>query len=1023
MRIRSFIPALLISLAATQAGELLVSPPVTAPITYRPWWRLEEALFGYKPEFDAGIACFGPDNEPYLRFGEQIQMLDDEGRWIRVPPAPAVKRIFSSWDGVFMQGYFAEEHVVFDDAGDAYTVLNATRSSIGRVFLLHSRDRCRSWKAYPVGIGYGRLERGDGHTRMPRPPALLVHDSALRGVLQLVVLEKRADGTLDVSHSKVISEDSLLVANHSGGGNSVITIGHRVHVFFPGKRAIPGKERAGTPEYAVTYDLSTRTMTGPVFLGLGGSGKPDPHNIPVVSADSEGFLHVVLGAHHNPFKYTRSLVPDSTTDGWTPPEQIGTPKRSPNEGSYTYVGLVCDPDDTLHVVGRWAGESYTFKLGYLRKPKGKPWEPNRNLVVPFKGNYHIWYHKLTIDRRGRLFLNYVCRASVKRSDEVPSFGKKWPREELTGRFLTRSHCLLMSADGGDTWRLATTHDLGGKAGEGGDAPLPPPKPHDAQALPAGTTALLGGRFRELAMSGDFLLAGVGRRVLVLAAGDPAALRLVGQAGPFGDTIYDIAVRDGLVAVAAWRDGLHLFTLNEDGTLTQRGAWKAEEARRFDWHRNHIYMTCGKAGLRILDVSDPEQIREIGRLANPHLCAIAVKDGLAYGAVGPRGMSIMDVSDPTAPSQLNTMFTPRSANDRKNAAYNVTVSSDVLYVCPGPALSCLRVFSLADPRNPGETADIEQLWGWGRPVQVHGNRLFLASLKGLQVLDATTEARLAGSWGDRTISGVAARGDTVFVSRGTDGIAALDVSDAAAIRPIGAYSQPKTPFGCTADSTRLFVADWDVGVRILNLTTPDMPAEETVLKEYPRVFGLDAADGRLALALGVKGAVVMDTTNQTDTLRIPTESGIRDVALDHGTLFLAEEGQGIRIRDLSAVKEDVVVATPRDVLSLAVAEGRLYVGEAQKVRGGIRVYAMQGGSWTEVGYLELGNDVWDLAAHRQRLYAAQADRGVLMIATGAAADLRVKGRIDTNGSIAWGATPAAGRLYIAVGADGLQVRDF
>ncbi|MCK5803017.1 MAG: BNR-4 repeat-containing protein, partial [Lentisphaeria bacterium] len=839
------------------AQEVLGSRAARASVKYKPWWRLEEALFGYRPEFDPGIACFGPDNETYMRFGDVVQTLDGAGNWQRLPLAPAVKKIFSTWDGVFMQGYFAEEHIVFDDAGDAYAVLNATRSSIGRLFLLHSRDRCRTWRAYAVGLGYGRLERRDGHTRMSRPPPLLIHDSGLRGILQLVVPEKKPDGSLDVSNSKVISEDSFLVANHSGGGNSLVTIGNRIHVFFPGKTPIAGQERTGTPEYVVTHDLEDGTTTEPVFLGFGGSGAPDAHNLPVVSADSQGYLHVVLGAHHDPFKYTRSLKPNSITDGWTKPQRFGTPKRTPNEGSYTYVGLVCDAADTLHVVARWAGESYTFKLAYLRKPHGKPWEKNRNLVTPFKGNYHVWYHKLTIDRKNRLFLNYVCRASIKRTDEVPSFGKKWPSEDLSGRFLTQSHCLLMSGDQGDTWHLATSRDLGAERPDTTPATAPGQKLEFAEATMR-PTGQLGGPFREMAGAGRFLVVGVGQRATVLDVSDPTRLRLVGDSAALGDSIYDIDIQGDIVAVAAWRGGLHLFRLEKTGSLQPLGTWKGGEARRFQWQGRHLYLTTGRGGLHVLDTSNPSELVELGALRGIDICAVALHGGLAYGALGSGGLNVMDVSDPAHPRQLSVLYKPMSGSDRKNAAYNVTVGGEILYVCPGPAPSVLRVFDLKNPRQPLETADLEKPWGWGRPVALHGDRLLMASLQGLRILKQGPTPQELVSWESRSIGSVTVIGDTAYATLGGDGIAALDISSSDSVKEIGRYSQPGTPFALAAEGQTLFVADWKHGIRIFDVANADRPVERRSLVKYPHVFAMSARRGVLAAALGAEGAVLIQT---------------------------------------------------------------------------------------------------------------------------------------------------------------------
>ena len=68
----------------------------------------------------------------------------------------------------------------------------------------------------------------------------------------------------------------------------------------------------------------------------------------------------------------------------------------------------------------------------------------RVLVVPPFSEYSVFYHRLTIDRKGRLFLSY---------DYWSTFW--FYRNDHFGR----RRALLMSPDGGDTWKMAETKDL------------------------------------------------------------------------------------------------------------------------------------------------------------------------------------------------------------------------------------------------------------------------------------------------------------------------------------------------------------------------------------------------------------------------------------------------------------------------------------------------------------------------------------------------------------------------------------
>ena len=73
-----------------------------------------------------------------------------------------------------------------------------------------------------------------------------------------------------------------------------------------------------------------------------------------------------------------------------------------------------------------------------------PWMPPRILVVSPFSEYSIFYHRLTIDRAGRLFLSYDYWSTY------------WFYR--TDHWGTR-RALLMSSDNGDTWKLAQTQDL------------------------------------------------------------------------------------------------------------------------------------------------------------------------------------------------------------------------------------------------------------------------------------------------------------------------------------------------------------------------------------------------------------------------------------------------------------------------------------------------------------------------------------------------------------------------------------
>ena len=146
----------------------------------------------------------------------------------------------------------------------------------------------------------------------------------------------------------------------AGTGNKIITHQGKTHVgwldsteegFFDVVRTLDRK----TGEWSPTYTL--------------GKANGD-HGRPAMTIDSKGYLHVVYGIHHNSVPYRRSLRPNDASE-WTEETTFG--------GRLSYPTLVCGPDDTLLLSGRYGWDGVRL----YAKPPRKPWE-DRGLII--KGN-------------------------------------------------------------------------------------------------------------------------------------------------------------------------------------------------------------------------------------------------------------------------------------------------------------------------------------------------------------------------------------------------------------------------------------------------------------------------------------------------------------------------------------------------------------------------------------------------------------------------------------------------------------
>jgi len=414
------------------------------PIVYKPYQH-ENEQFGYEPDYPTHSQIyFDVHNRPYTWQSDGKLATLKEGIWSSINVSEAT----GNWS--FRP---IGTKVAFDCDNGIY-FLSAEGKNVA---LLYSPDSGVNFSAYPIR---GReeqprswdIEQFSGHN-VPHAPPPFLRNTQTQGPdsrhfwrrendLELFVPRKDGDGII-IGDPILLSKKAIGISSHSGIPSAVVSRDDRIHIIW-GEATNPDEDVPGVPAYVVTYDRNEGLLGKPVFVGWGPPAN-DVHNTPSITIDSEGYLHTLTGTHGSPFAYARSLEPNTAHAGFTDPEPVETNLRS------TYIGLVCGQDDALHLVFRtWTDDaiyhpsSYYANLGYKRKTKDGPWEEMRRLAVAPFSEYSIFYHRLTIDRKGRLFVSFDYWSTFwfYRTDHQGDRRKT-----------------IFSPDGGDTWKLLETKDL------------------------------------------------------------------------------------------------------------------------------------------------------------------------------------------------------------------------------------------------------------------------------------------------------------------------------------------------------------------------------------------------------------------------------------------------------------------------------------------------------------------------------------------------------------------------------------
>ena len=441
--------------------------------------------FGYAPEFRQNVVTFDAHNVPAIRSRGAnqddtsfIHQLED-GAWVRRDMLQALRDAYPDFAGTVNAGGFASDRVDFDVDGRAYTVLTIRIDDEGtfRNVLLASADGCITWSVVELPFGndtplLDQTDRGnmtsehDSGGLLQGPPLIAVWRQTApwtgewASLNEMYVVQPVWSGDkLELRPPVLVSRWALGMTQAAGGASFAVTSGDKT--FFVYSTVVP-RGTLLTPTYAAVYDHSTNAV-GPSTRVAGSRPANDCHATPGICMDSTGTLHVVTGAHRWPFRYARSVAP-LTTSSWTRAKDVLTSgyrdrtTDADGKGAQTYLSLACDADDTLHVVfrqGRRNVDSHFRDHGYMAlahqslAPGAATWTQPKLIVVPPRPGYSQYYQKLTVDRLGRLFVSCSYFSH---------------RDPPATRHFRRFHhrMVLISEDGGRTWRFATTADfLGG----------------------------------------------------------------------------------------------------------------------------------------------------------------------------------------------------------------------------------------------------------------------------------------------------------------------------------------------------------------------------------------------------------------------------------------------------------------------------------------------------------------------------------------------------------------------------------
>jgi len=407
----------------------------------------DQFQFAYEPDYPRETQFyFDCDNRPWTIADNSLKVLLDN-EWKSVTFPGGVKP-----DDRYPAGSFGNpgSAIGTDKNGFVYAIVN--RGSQPYLLRASSKNLVAQLAPLPAGGNY-MIEAYMGGKVSQYPPAVLHYKVnsaektsfwARRQLLEMYLPEIK-DGKVQISDAIPITDNCVGMSAHSGIVSAVAADGDLLYLLW-GATSDPAKKDPGVPTYTATYNRKTGKLSAPVLLAYAPPVN-DVHNMSTLLVDSKGGRHVIIGAHGKPFQYLYCKPGENT---WSKPQDM-------SDLGQTYVGAILDDKGRIDLFCRtWQqGEDFPGRfnaaLYYQQMNPDNHWKPARPFAeVPLPG-YAVFYHRVTVDRTGRVYLSF-------------SYWSTWAayRESFqnnSARRTSGADRLFFSSADGEHWNLVTTEEL------------------------------------------------------------------------------------------------------------------------------------------------------------------------------------------------------------------------------------------------------------------------------------------------------------------------------------------------------------------------------------------------------------------------------------------------------------------------------------------------------------------------------------------------------------------------------------
>jgi hypothetical protein len=298
---------------------------------------------------------------------------------------------------------------------------------------------------------------------------------------------------------------------------------------------------------------------------------------------------------------------------------------------------------------------------------------------------------------------------------------------------------------------------------------------------------------------------------------------------WNDGANDVSINGVYAYVACGHDGLRIVDISRPGSFSDVGQYAVNDT-------NHDYVFAVAVGgnyaylgtqndVWVVDISNPENPQTILNLPIAGT-KNAIRIAGDYAFVCTWGMSIIDISDPADAQVVWNSDFSWEIDD-------IDVHGNIAYAAAGEhGVIVLDISEISSPQIIDEFCFADYAWVSG--VAVSGNYALLAAgSRGLQVLDLSTMEIATGIDSLSYAFRIKIKDSFAYMTYGNPEcpLAVIDISNPASPQTLGIYYPPQDIVNFAVVGDMVYVADFEHGLRLVDVSAPRIPHEEYAYNRY------------------------------------------------------------------------------------------------------------------------------------------------------------------------------------------------